>query len=56
MKNFVMCLLPTLVLACGIFAEPAFARDTKAPTVKSEKPSVASDFGSTGGFHGYAIA
>ena len=45
MKNFVMCLLPTLVLAFGVFAGPAFAQDTKAPTVKSEKPSVASESG-----------
>ncbi len=36
MKNFVMCLLPTLVLAFGVFAEPAFARDTAAPSVASE--------------------
>ena len=43
MKNFVMCLLPTLVLAFGVFAGPAIAQDTKAPTVKSDKPSVASE-------------
>ena len=45
MKNFVVCLLPTLVLAFGIFAGPAIAQDTKAPMVKDEKPRVASESG-----------
>jgi len=45
MKNFVMCLLPTLVLAFRVFAGPAIAQDTKAPTVESEKPGVASESG-----------
>ena len=36
MKNFVVCLLPTLVLACGVFAGTAFARDTAAPSAASE--------------------
>jgi hypothetical protein len=45
MKNFVTCLLTTLVLACGAFAGPAIAQDAKAPTVKAEKPSVASESG-----------
>ena len=45
MKNFVVCLLPTLVLVCGVFTEPAIARDTKAPTVKVEKPGVATESG-----------
>ena len=45
MKSFVVCMLPTLVLAFGVFAEPAIAQDTKAPTVKVEKPSDASESG-----------
>ena len=45
MKNFVMCMLPTLALAFGVFAGPAIAQDTKAPTVKTEKPDVASESG-----------
>jgi uncharacterized protein (DUF2147 family) len=36
MKNFVVCLLPTLVLAFGVFAGTAFARDTAAPSTASE--------------------
>lgn len=45
MKNFIACILPTLVLACGIFAGPAIAQDTKAPTAKVEKPGAASESG-----------
>jgi hypothetical protein len=45
MKKIVMCLLPTLVLVFGTFAGPAIAQDTKAPTVKVEKPSIASESG-----------
>jgi hypothetical protein len=45
MKNFVTCLLTTLVLACGVFAGLAIAQDAKAQTVKAEKPSVASESG-----------
>ena len=45
MKNFAVYLLLTLVLAYGVFAEPAIARDTKAPPVKAAKPSVASESG-----------
>ena len=45
MKNFAVYLLPTLVLAFGVFAGPAIARDTKAPPVKAEKPGVASESG-----------
>lgn len=45
MKNFVACLLPTLVLALGVFAGPAISRDAKAPMVEAEKPSVASESG-----------
>ncbi len=40
-----MCMLPTLALAFGVFAGPAIAQDTKAPTVKTEKPDVASESG-----------
>ena len=36
MKNFVVCLLPTLVLALGVFAGLAIAQDTAAPSVASE--------------------
>ena len=45
MKNFVMCMLPILALAFGVFAGPAIAQDTKAPTVKTEKPNVTSESG-----------
>ena len=45
MKNFVMGILPALVLAFGVFAGPAIAQDTKATTVKAEKPSIASESG-----------
>ena len=45
MKNFVLCLLPTLVLVLGGGAGPVFAQDAKAPTVKDEKPAVASKSG-----------
>ena len=45
MKNFLMCMLPTLVLAFGVFAEPAIAQDTEVSTVKAEKTRVASEFG-----------
>ena len=45
MKNFAVWILPTLVLAFGVFAGPAIAQDTKAPTVKVEKPSDASESG-----------
>lgn len=36
MKKFAVCLLSTLVLACGFFAGPAFARDTAASSAASE--------------------
>lgn len=45
MKNFAVWILLTLVLAYGVFAEPAIARDTKAPPVKAAKPSVTSESG-----------
>ncbi|MFZ0726231.1 MAG: hypothetical protein WAM61_10610 [Desulfobacterales bacterium] len=45
MKNFTVCLLAALVLACGFFAGTAMAQDTKAPPAKAEKPGVASESG-----------
>ena len=36
MKNFVMCMLPTLVLAVGVVAGLAIAQDSAAPSVASE--------------------
>ena len=36
MKNFVACMLPILVLAFGVFAEPAIAQDTTTTPVKAE--------------------
>ncbi|MFZ1199753.1 MAG: hypothetical protein WAO07_06255 [Desulfobacterales bacterium] len=45
MKNFVVCLLTALVLACGVFAGPAIAQDAKVSTVGAEKPSAASESG-----------
>jgi hypothetical protein len=38
-------MLPTLVFAFSVFAEPATARDTKTPTVEAEKPTVTSESG-----------
>lgn len=45
MKNFVVCLLSTLVLACGVFAGRTMAQDTEALTVRAVKSSAVSESG-----------
>jgi len=43
MKKPVARILSMFALTLGVFAEPAISQDTKAPTIKTETPSVTSE-------------